>query len=542
MTQLQKQIVLNSTEQKIHNVLSHFCDHYNKDKPSAQQLELRITGGWVRDKLLNRESHDVDIAVNVLSGEEFAMQLLQFASEQGYDLGLNCSNIHKIKKNPEKSKHLETCTTKIFGLDIDFVNLRSEQYTDDSRVPVIECGTAEEDALRRDATLNALFYNINKNEIEDLTGRGLQDLQAGVLRTPLQPLQTFLDDPLRVLRLIRFASQFDFTIEQETLLAMTNADLKTALVHKISRERVGVELEKILKSANVPYGLRLINYVGLTAVLFDSGTVRPDILRLNDLAILDELRIQEQMVDTRVDEATQIYSLFCESIGESSTMGKLTKQIMSNSNARKQFWLYVILQPYGGLSVKTNDKKRLELKYVEVVIKEGLRFGKSDYDVVSKLCAATQDDFLHKHFETPCRMTRADLGAYIRDHGESFELNLVGNAFLDVLNKSPVADRIKDHPTIKGNSLQIDPETLKYVVTQYDNLLALIDLQNLQNVREMKPIVDGKMVSQSLQRKPGPWMREVTDEVIVWQLNNPEGSKEECLEHIKHFMKALDLK
>lgn len=495
----------------------------------------------MRDKLLNRESHDVDIAVNALSGEEFAMKLLKFANEQAYDLGLNCSNIHKIKKNPEKSKHLETCTTKIFGLDIDFVNLRSEQYTEDSRVPVIECGTAEEDALRRDATLNALFYNINKNEIEDLTGRGLEDLQAGLLRTPLQPLQTFLDDPLRVLRLIRFASQFDFTIELETLLAMTNSDLKTALVHKISRERVGVELEKTLKSANVPYGLRLINYVGLTPVLFDSGTLRPDILKLNDLALLDELRIQEQMVDTRIDEATQLYSLFCDNMKESSAIGRITKQILANVNSRKQFWLFVILQPYGAITVRTSDKKRLESKYVEVVIKEGLRFGKSDYDVVSKLCTSTLDSFLHKHFDSPLVTSRAELGAHIRELGENFELYLVGNAFLDVLNNTIVSDHIRDQPSIDSNR-QIDSETFSTVISKYDCLLELIDMLNLLTVRELKPIVDGKMVSKTLQRKPGPWMREVTDEVIMWQLNNPEGTQEDCLEHIKRFIKSLDPK
>lgn len=91
---------------------------------------------------------------------------------------------------------------------IDLVNLRSEKYTDDSRVPVIEIGSPEEDALRRDLTINALFYNINEQKVEDFTGKGLEDLQNGIIRTPLDPLQTFLDDPLRVLRTIRFACRF----------------------------------------------------------------------------------------------------------------------------------------------------------------------------------------------------------------------------------------------------------------------------------------------------------------------------------------------
>ena len=85
---------------------------------------------------------------------------------------------------------METCTTKLFGVDIDFVNLRSEEYTHDSRVPSIEFGTPEQDAVRRD-TLNALFYNLNQGEIEDYTKRGLSDLQNGILKTPLAPIKTF---------------------------------------------------------------------------------------------------------------------------------------------------------------------------------------------------------------------------------------------------------------------------------------------------------------------------------------------------------------
>ena len=158
-------IKLEPAELDICRALLSFCESYNKDKSGPQQLELRITGGWVRDKLLGKQSHDLDIAINHLSGEEFASRLLEYLAAE--DPQLKAQSVHTIKKNPDKSKHLETCTTKLFGLDIDFVNLRSEKYTADSRVPVIECGTAEEDALRRDATLNALFYNLNQDKIED---------------------------------------------------------------------------------------------------------------------------------------------------------------------------------------------------------------------------------------------------------------------------------------------------------------------------------------------------------------------------------------
>ena len=157
------------------------------------------------------------------------------------------SGLHKIEANPEKSKHLETVTTRIFGLDIDLVNLRKETYTEDSRNPQMEFGTPEEDALRRDATINAMFYNLQTEVVEDFTGRGHDDMRERIIRTPLEPYQTFKDDPLRVLRLIRFASRLAYKIEEDARKAMSEASIQEALKVKISRERVGVELEKMLK-------------------------------------------------------------------------------------------------------------------------------------------------------------------------------------------------------------------------------------------------------------------------------------------------------
>ena len=95
-------------------------------------------------------------------------------------------NLHNVARNPEKSKHLETAMVRMFNLDLDFVNLRRETYASDSRNPHMEFGTAEEDALRRDATINALFFNLHTGSIEDFTG-GLPDMAARTIRTPLDP-------------------------------------------------------------------------------------------------------------------------------------------------------------------------------------------------------------------------------------------------------------------------------------------------------------------------------------------------------------------
>lgn len=222
------------------------------------QTELRFTGGWVRDKLLGVDSHDIDVGISTMTGYQFGMALKEYLdipenldkykrNHPNGELSEAIVSLHKIEANPEKSKHLETVTTKIFGLEIDLVNLRKETYSEDSRNPQMEFGTAQEDAMRRDATINALFYNLNESKVEDLTGSGWTDMQNKIIRTPLEPFQTFKDDPLRVLRLIRFASRLGYRIHEDTEQAMQNSEISDALKLKISKERVGTELEKMLK-------------------------------------------------------------------------------------------------------------------------------------------------------------------------------------------------------------------------------------------------------------------------------------------------------
>ncbi|KAF8058874.1 ILL5 [Scenedesmus sp. PABB004] len=157
---------------------------------------LRAAGGWVRDKLLGRESKDIDIALDNMLGKDFADKVNEYLAAQGRET----RSAAVIHSNPDQSKHLETARMRVDGLWVDLVNLRSESYADGSRIPTMEFGTPLQDAMRRDFTINSLFYNLNAGAVEDLTGTGLDDLRAGRLRTPLPPHETFMDDPLRVLR------------------------------------------------------------------------------------------------------------------------------------------------------------------------------------------------------------------------------------------------------------------------------------------------------------------------------------------------------
>ncbi|GMI20375.1 hypothetical protein TeGR_g10047, partial [Tetraparma gracilis] len=253
------------------------------------QLTPRVAGGWVRDKLLGLQSDDIDVAVDEGTGEAFAARVLAYAAEHGIDLRADPTadptpkkartaappappappTVAVIQCNPGQSKHLCTATARIYTLSLDFVNLRSETYAA-SRIPAAERGTALDDAERRDFTLNSLFYNLRSGAVEDFTGRGLADLRARVLRTPLPPATTFRDDPLRALRAVRFASRFGLELDPPVRAALGSAEVRGALLGKVSRERVGIEVEGMLsgKGADPKRSFGLLAAAGLLPAVF----------------------------------------------------------------------------------------------------------------------------------------------------------------------------------------------------------------------------------------------------------------------------------
>ncbi|XP_020595770.1 CCA tRNA nucleotidyltransferase, mitochondrial-like [Phalaenopsis equestris] len=234
-------IDLTMNEETIFRRLLDVIDHFKLN------TQLRVAGGWVRDKLLGKDCYDIDIALDNMLGREFCEKVNEYLHSTGEEV----QGIGVIQCNPDQSKHLETARMCIYSTWIDFVNLRSESYAENSRIPKMKFGTAEEDAYRRDLTINSLFYNINTTSVEDLTGRGVQDLKDGYIVTPLPPRETFLDDPLRVLRAIRFGARFNFKLDEDLKIAASDEEVRDALMSKISRERVGHEIDLMI-SGNRP--------------------------------------------------------------------------------------------------------------------------------------------------------------------------------------------------------------------------------------------------------------------------------------------------
>ncbi|MFO7616060.1 MAG: HD domain-containing protein [Bacteroidales bacterium] len=212
--------------------------------------DVYVVGGFVRDLLLGRESKDVDFMV-VGSGIELAEQLSQ---------GRNFSNVQLFK-------NFGTAMLRYNDLSIEVVGARRESYDPQSRKPAVESGTMEDDLRRRDFTINALCISLNEKDFGQLTDLfgGVKDLSDGLIRTPLDPDLTFSDDPLRMMRAVRFASQLGFRIDPATLSAIHR---NRERIHIISAERIAEELNKIILSPRPSVGFRLLDQTGLLEIVF----------------------------------------------------------------------------------------------------------------------------------------------------------------------------------------------------------------------------------------------------------------------------------
>ncbi|CAL9732851.1 CCA tRNA nucleotidyltransferase, mitochondrial [Monosporozyma unispora] len=520
-----KRIVLSEVESQICNLLKDYCAFYNSSHNlnDNEKLILRITGGWVRDKLLGQGSHDLDIAINNMSGETFALGLNEYLLENYSKYGVKPHSIHKIDKNPEKSKHLETATTKLFNIEVDFVNLRSEEYTELSRIPIVNFGTPEQDALRRDATLNALFYNIQTDSIEDYTEKGRKDLEDGILRTPLPPRQTFLDDPLRVLRLIRFASRFGFKIDQDVLNEMADPEINKCFYSKISRERIGVEMEKILWGANPLTAWKLIQTSNLENVIFfwhcNESVVE---YNRNNLAILPQINdiYTSGKLNQHLLKFNNEYINFIEN--DLSTCIQLQTKFKSNKQLRQNFMLGATLLPFNHMSIIALPQKKINntAPVVECIIKDGLKMNKNDAIIVSQAVdSINQYNEIVSLFNNKSNiLTRSQIGLFIKSFKGNWELVHLISMFNDLLNSDGLQ--------------KITPTIINY----YNDFYSMIHHENLQDCHLLRPLIDGKTLQKLLSMKPGPWMSGINDEQIKWQLDHPNGEKDDLIEHIRYIL------
>ncbi|KAL4971477.1 hypothetical protein BDW66DRAFT_165144 [Aspergillus desertorum] len=458
---------------------------------------LRFTGGWVRDKLLGVESHDIDVAINNMTGYQFGTMLKEYLDVPGKLDKYRCQNgkkelsLHKIEANPEKSKHLETVTTKILGFDLDLVNLRKEAYDENSRTPQMEFGTAEEDALRRDATINALFYNLNESKVEDYTGRGLNDMRDKIIRTPMEPYQTFKDDPLRVLRLIRFASRLGFSIDKDTENAMQHVDIGTALKLKISRERVGIEVQKMLQGPDPCGALHIIDRLNLYPIIFANYQ----------------------------DDATPDYStwslaynslhrfLFLEN--DSEVVSRVRALLIRDPLETYYSWVIVAFAPWSAVPTRVQRTKPVPPRMAEAA-RDSLRADNRTVNILKQTgthwrnIIDVKTALVEDRMEGTAAEIRQQIGLHIRSWSADWRFCILMGLMQEIM---------------QGREFV---QALAAVVRSYDRFLSYIVEQDLQDACELKHIVKGDEIMKAFETKEkGPWVSNALKLVIEWQLLHP---------------------
>ncbi|KAL0084736.1 hypothetical protein J3Q64DRAFT_1640199 [Phycomyces blakesleeanus] len=435
-----------------------------------------------------------------MMGFEFAQYVNKYLEAN------NCPtrSIAKIDSNPAKSKHLETATTKLFDLEIDFCNLRTEIYTEDSRIPAkVTFGTPLEDAYRRDTTINSLFYNVNTSSVEDFTEKGLSDLTHGLIRTPLSPFETFRDDPLRVLRCIRFASRFDFDMVSELCEAAKHHDIREALLSKISRERIGSELEKMITGPSPLHSIQLIQNLGLYNVVFSSPP-------------------------TIVSGSPEDPKIAVKAVGAVEWLSKGNthkEQLLSKSSDElRTLYLGASVLPY--IKVKGEYKRKI-IPAVQIVLRDSLKTTNLDITTISNIfeIIPTLREASNKNIDGGIK--RSELGVIIRNLGHLWTTAIKLALIKELL------DTFEEVPWENPSSIQ--DNIGEELCSKYNALISRAYEYGIETCYTWKHRMDGKQVAKLLGIKPGPGMSNLLFNEMVWQLDYPNGTDQECEDAIRKY-------
>lgn len=269
-------------QHKIFKEISQAADRLN--------LETYVIGGFVRDTFLNRKSEDIDI-VTIGNGIELAKEV-----------AVNLTNTPKVNF----FKNFGTAMFKYKNLEIEFVGARKESYQRNSRKPIVEDGTLEDDQNRRDFTINAMALRLNKSHFGELIDpfNGLIDLQNKILRTPLDPDITFSDDPLRMMRAIRFSSQLHFEIHADTLKSISKNKERITI---ISAERIIDEINKIMMSDKPSVGFKLLEETGLLEIIFPEFLRLKGVERINGIGHKDNFYHTLEVLDRIVPNTENLW-------------------------------------------------------------------------------------------------------------------------------------------------------------------------------------------------------------------------------------------
>lgn len=507
--------------------------------------------GRVDDVNCDVESVDIDIALDKMMGEQFACHVSKWLTANNHPP----ASYGVIASNPDQSKHLATARMKILGTWIDFVNLRTETYTEaTSRIPDVQIGTPLEDAMRRDLTINALFYNINSGQVEDFTGNGISDIHARVVRTPLAPLTTLLDDPLRALRAIRFASRLNFIFDPDLHRACADPHVHRALGAKVSRERISNEIDSIMGSAAPIHALGLLCELGLFSVVF---RLPPE------SAYVDGIRPSPDFVQSALGCLINMDRL-CHS-----------RRKLDELHARALFDTRIaryaaLLAPVASLQVTLNEprKRAKPTPLAQYILRTELRMSTKDVAAVVGIHKSSME--MKSLVHTGCYHRAGSLAGRVKE-AAFVRSNLSGSrGSRDIDSAGITAESVRDTRLAVGRvvrsagplwrvALQVAmitelsparaadtyargitslPEELEaesaIVVSTYEDFERSVESMDLDGVWDLKPIIDGRELMQLLPRLPrGPTISKIMAAQVEELIKHPDAGAEQLREWIK---------
>lgn len=467
-------------------------------------LTLRVAGGWVRDKILNPNCDlgtavDIDIALDTMLGRDFAERVNSYMVAEG----MTTHSFGVIQRNPDQSKHLETATMRVMDVWLDLVNLRTETYSHDSRIPDVAIGTPLEDAMRRDLTINALFYNINTCAIEDHTKKGFDDIRARIIRTPLPPLTTLLDDPLRALRAVRFASRLNFKFDPELFQACRDPRVHEALGAKVSRERISTEIDRVMASENPSHAVGLLVELGLFEVVF-------------------RMPLESDMVD----ELRPPANLPAVSLGALLNLRALEEPF---EPAEKRLVRYAaMLSPMSNCRCLFADggRKRKAHPLALHMLRSELRLAARDAAEVVDLHANALElkRLVHRG---DAALDRLETGKVLRKAGKTWRSAL---QIALIMELAPGKKENTYRNGVDGEEVEL-PKEMKVVTQTYETFRKRVEGMGFDGVWDIKPAVDGNALIKLLpSMKKGPIIGKIMEEQVDWMIQNPEKGAQDVKE------------